>query len=131
MGSPQYLGGATSSGDVPPPFQGGSGASDVVVQLRGIVAQLSAWVQKFTNRAVFGTFTLAAAATTTVTQPGVQSTSVIHLTPTNAAAAALMGSAKSLYISALTPGASFAVATANATAAVGTETFSYVILTPS
>lgn len=79
---------------------------------------------------VFGTFTLAAAATTTVPQTATQSTSYITLTPLNAAAATLMGGAKSLYVSARVQGASFTVATANAAAAAGTEQFSYTITNP-
>jgi hypothetical protein len=38
-----------------------------------------------------------------------------------------MGSAKSLYVSAKTQGTSFAVTTADGTAAAGTETFDYQI----
>jgi len=78
-----------------------------------------------------GTFTLAVAATTTVTDANTGSLSVITLMPTNAAAATLMGSAKSLYVSARTAGTSFTDATADASAAAGTETFSYSIYNPS
>lgn len=78
-----------------------------------------------------GTFTLAAAATTTVANTSVTSTSKIFLMPTNAAAATLMGGAKALYVSARTPGASFAVTTANAAAAAGTETFEFILVNPS
>ena len=74
-----------------------------------------------------GTFTLTAAVTTTVTDKRVTANSVILLTPTNAAAATLMGSAKALYLSARTAQTSFAVSTANAVAAAGTETFQYAI----
>lgn len=77
-----------------------------------------------------GTFTLAAAATTTVTQPDVQSNSIIVPLPTNAAAATLMGSNKSLYVSAKVAGTSFTVATASGVAAAGTEQFVYLIFTP-
>lgn len=75
-----------------------------------------------------GTFTCAAAASTTITQTSVSATSVILLMPTNAAAATLISSAKSLYISTRTAGVSFAVATADATAAAGTETFGYTVI---
>jgi len=95
---------------------GRSGASDVVTQLQGVVRQLSAWVQAFNGRAVTGTFTLAAAATTTVSQPAILATSSIQIFPTNAAAGTLMGSAKALYISVKTPGTGFTVATSNAAA---------------
>lgn len=79
----------------------------------------------------FGTFTCAAAATTTVTNASVAANSVILLMPTNAAAGTLMGSAKSLYVSTRTAGTSFVVSTANATAAAGTEQIAYVVLNPS
>jgi hypothetical protein len=74
-----------------------------------------------------GSFTLSAAATTTVTNANVYSDCKITLTPTNAAAATLMGSAKCLYVSAKTQGTSFAVTTGNGVAAAGTETFDYQI----
>lgn len=75
-----------------------------------------------------GSFTCAANKDTTVTQPNVKSTSVITLTPTNAAAGTLQGAATCLYVSAKTAGASFKVTTANAAAAAGTETFDYVVV---
>ncbi len=106
-------------------------AEDVVIQLKGIIAQLGAWVRAYNGRWVAGTFTATAAATTTVTQPAVTATSFIVLAPTNASAATLMANATSLYISAKTAGASFAVTTANGAAAAGTETFSYIIFNPS
>lgn len=115
---------------LPPQAPQGGGVTDVVSQLQAIVRQLGLWVQAFKGRITFGTFTLAAAATTTVNQAAVQSNSNISLTSTNAAAGTLMGSAKALYISAISPGVSFTVATANAAAAAGTETFSYTIQTP-
>ena len=110
--------------------QGRGSSHDVVTQLQGIIRQLSAWVQAFTGRSVTGTFTLTAAATTAVTQPAILATAAISLTPTNAAAATLMGSAQSLYVSVKTPGSGFTVATANAVAAAGTETFSYSVINP-
>ena len=115
----------------PTPQQGTAGATDVVTQLQGVVRQLSNWVLAFKGRVTFGTFTLAAAATTTVTEPATQSNSFIQVFPTNADAGTLMGSAKALYISAKVAGASFTVATASAAAAAGTETFSYTVSTPS
>jgi hypothetical protein len=75
-----------------------------------------------------GTFTCGAAATTTVNDTSVLATSEILLMPTNAAAATLMGAATSLYVSARTAATSFAVTTANAAAAAGTETFEYTII---
>jgi len=109
----------------------GTGASlgDQITVLKGTNEQLSQLVQVL--QAIFprvtGSFTLAAAATTTVTQPAIKATSIVLLMPSNAAAATLMGSAKALYVSALAPGASFTVATASGAGAAGTETFSYVV----
>lgn len=94
-------------------------------QLGGIITAL----QNILPR-TFGTFTLGAAATTTVLQPATQSLSVIYLMPTNAAAGTLMGSNKALYVSVRNPGVSFTVATASGAAAAGTETFSYSLVTP-
>lgn len=84
----------------------------------------------FLTRSV-GTFTLGAAATTIVLNTEVQANSFPLLIATNAAAGTLMGSAKSLYLSARSVGASFTVATASAAAAAGTETFLYVLINPS
>lgn len=75
-----------------------------------------------------GSFTLAAAATKVVSDVRVTATSKINLTAINAAAGTLMGSVKSLYVSALSAGVSFTVATANAASAAGTETFDYNIV---
>lgn len=74
-----------------------------------------------------GSFTLSAAATTTVANANTMPYSNIVFVPTNAAAATLMGSVKALYVSAKTQSTSFAVSTANAAAAAGTETFNYWI----
>ena len=78
-----------------------------------------------------GVFTLAAAATTTVNSSFVKANSIILWVPTNAMAATNEGSVKKLYLSARTAGASFAVSTASGIAALGTETFSYVVLNPT
>lgn len=74
---------------------------------------------------IVGTFTLGAAISTVVANVNVTAACTVLLTPTNAAAATLQGSAKALYISARTAGASFTVATASGVAAAGTETFAY------
>jgi hypothetical protein len=110
---------------------GGSGQDLVAANSQG-VKYLGLLVQLL--RTIFprisGTFTLAAAATTTVTDSRVFSNSVIlPPTPVNAAAATLQGSAKSLYVQSVANG-SFVVATANAAAAAGTEKFQYVVVNP-
>jgi hypothetical protein len=74
-----------------------------------------------------GSLILGNTINTIVANINVLSTSKIFLSPTNAAAATLMGSAKSLFISARTAGVSFQVSTANGVAAAGTETFDYYI----
>lgn len=105
---------------------------DVVSNLLSIGRNIGALlgVIQTTLPRVHGTFTLGAAATTVVAEPAVRSTSIIVLLPTNAAAATLIGSAKSPYVSAKAVGVSFTVATANAAAAAGTEGFSYTLQTP-
>ena len=112
---------------------GGASLTDVVTQFKNLVQNVAQIQQAIANVAprTFGTVTLSAAATTTVPEPSTQSLSVIILMPTNAAAATLQGSAKSLYVSARTTGASLALTTANGSAAAGTETFSYVLWNPS
>jgi hypothetical protein len=107
--------------------QGTASSGDIVTALQGMTRLLSSLVKVFQGSYVTGTFTLAAAASTTVAQPGVKSSASISLTPTNASAATLEGSAKALYVSAVTSGANFTVSTANAASAAGTETFSYLI----
>lgn len=73
-----------------------------------------------------GTFTMSATASKVITDANVTTSSFIPPpTPTNAAAATLMGSTKSLYVT-LAAG-SFTVTTASGVAAAGTETFSYAV----
>jgi hypothetical protein len=125
----------TSFGN-PQPWQAGAstnaGPQDVVTQLKGIVQQLTALVAAITGRVTFGTFAFTSTvATLTVTQPGVKANSVITITPTDASAGTLQGSAKALYVSAIVPGTSFTVATASGGNAAGTESFAYTIMTPT
>ena len=122
--------------DTPQPWQPGissnAGPQDVVTQLKGIVQQLAALVMAITGRVISGPITFTSAvATLTIPQSGVQANSIITLTPTNASAGTLQGSAKALYTSAIVPGVSFTVATASGGNAAGTETFQYVINTPT
>lgn len=107
-----------------------AGVTDVVTQLQGIIAQLRALTNAVTGRVVFGSFTMPVAATLTIVQPGVQATSNITLTPTNASAGTLQGSAKALYYT-IIAGTSFTVHTASGGNAAGTETFNYTINTPT
>jgi hypothetical protein len=96
---------------------------------QGIARQIGALVQAFTGRFVGGTFTLTAATTTVVAQTAVKANSVLALTPTNATAALTQRSA-GLYHSANAVGASFSVSTQSGTA-FGTETFEYILFTPT
>lgn len=107
-------------------------ASLAIKTLQDMVVAINGWTQAFINvwPRTTGTFTLAVAATTTVPQPAIRATSVVQLSPTNALAATLMGSSKALYVSAITPGTGFTVATADGTNATA-GTFSYAIFSPS
>jgi hypothetical protein len=94
------------------------------VLLRGLQSQidfLSAFVAG-------GSFTMGAASSHVVADIDVAADSIIALFPTNASGATLQAGAHSLYISAKSAGVSFTVATADAAAAAGTETFGYIII---
>ena len=101
-------------------------------QFQGANSNLSAIAKALTNafvgNASHGTFSMPAAATTTVTDGAVKATSIILPIAVNAAAATLMGSAKALYATAAAAGGSFTAATASGTSAAGTEKFAYVVL---
>lgn len=107
--------------------QNGGANSLMLAQAKNLVAGIGnlykALNQAFPIQAA-GTLTLAAAASTTVTgNSAISSETVgIALFPTNASAATLQGSAKSLYVSAITTGG-FTVSTASGGNAAGTETF--------
>jgi hypothetical protein len=67
-----------------------------------------------------------------VPQPAIKATSIVMLSPTNAAAGVIMGSTKFLYIQSITPGTGFTVATADGTNPAGaTGAFGYAIFSPS
>lgn len=134
MSDPRYTGPGPNQ---LPPYQG-PGVSDVVIQLQGIVRQLSSLVTAIGNvvsqlsliassKVKKGTFQLGASVSTVVADTSVTGTSEISWSPTNAAAGTLEGSTKKLYLSARSPGVSFTVTTASGVAAAGTETFQYMI----
>ena len=108
---------------------GGVDASAVKASLDNIARQMGLWVQAFNGRIVGGTFTLTNATTTVVTQTAVKANSVLALTPTNATAA-LTQRSQGIYHSANAVGASFSVSTQNGSA-LGTETFEYLLFSPS
>lgn len=111
--------------------QGSGGLTDVVTALQGITRQLSSLVLAWQGRITQGSFTMGAAVSTVVPQPAVKANSNIDFTPRNASAGTLQGSAKALYVSAISPGISFTVSTASGVAAAGTENFSYQITSTS
>lgn len=108
---------------------GGSDFSAGISTLQNIARNIALLVQAYSGRLVGGTFTLAAATTTVVTQTAVKSNSIVSLTPTNATAA-LTQRSQGIYHSANSVGASFSVSTQSGSA-LGTETFEYIVFTPT
>lgn len=109
----------------------GGNLQDLVnTQQNGVryLGQLVLALQNFLARAT-GSFTMPAAATSTITDANVSANARVFLQPTNAAAGTLQGSAKCLYISSVSSG-SFVVATASGADAAGTEQFSYMAVNP-
>lgn len=113
-------------------MMGGASLTDIATNQKLLNQNMSLLVT--TLQSIFrnyGTFTWnGAAATTVVTNAGVQATTQVLLIPTNAAAATLVGSNESPYVSARSVGVSFTLSTAAGTAAAGTETFFYILITP-
>lgn len=104
-----------------------AGIDDVATNLglgNQLMAKLITVISALFPRSI-GTFTMAAAASKTITDGNVSTSSAVTLTATNAAAGTLMGSNKSLYITYAS--GSFTVTTASGVAAAGTETFQYVV----
>ena len=88
------------------------------------IAALTKTLQSAFIGNIRGQFTMSAAASTTITSSNVTSTQFIFLTPMNAAAGTLQGSAKCLYAAA--SNGSFVVTTASGASAAGTEIFGWV-----
>lgn len=104
---------------------------DISTKLQSLIQGQSAIYQALNG--IFrntGTFLMGASASTIVPNAGIQASSRILFLPENSAAATLMGSNKSLYVSARVVGTSFTAATASGVAAAGTEQFFYVVITP-
>jgi predicted trehalose synthase len=91
-----------------------------------LAALTKAMTNAFVGNAATGTFTMAAAASKTVTDANVTASSYVAVFPINAAAATLQGSAKCLYTAAAS--GSFTAATASGGNAAGTESFAYLVL---
>lgn len=105
----------------------GTGLNDISSKLQAsnqIMGQLVQVVAALFPRSI-GTFTMAAGASKTITDANVTTGSYISLSPTNAAAGTLQGSAKCLYVTAAN--GSFTVTTASGVAAAGTEALSYAV----
>lgn len=104
----------------------------MLLQAQGLNQNLAKLVgvmqSRFALSATTGTFNLAAAASTTVTDVNIKANSIVLPVPNTAAAATIMGGAQSLYVSAKAAGTSFTVSTANGAAASGGQAFSYIIL---
>ncbi len=96
---------------------------------------VSAWTrgqflrQKYGLETLHGIFTFAAGTTVVVSNVNTPTAAYrIMLFPYNAAAATLVSGANSPYVSAVTAGTSFTVATAGGGSSAGTETFGYLIM---
>ncbi len=109
------------------------------INLEDVVTQLAMGVRatmqinetlKAITRLSGGSFTMANAATKVVADPNVTANSRIILQATNSHAADLQAGAKALYVSTKTAGTSFTVATQDGNAAVGDETYDYIIYNP-
>lgn len=108
--------------------------SDSIIQFNAAnksLANISKSMSQIASAASsFGTFTLSAAATKTVSDAKATANSYPLCFPLNAGAATLQSGAHSLYISARAAG-SFTVATADGGNAPGGEQFLYVIYNPT
>lgn len=103
-----------------------AGLNDIASKMQVANQLLANLIQILSNLfpRMTGSFTCAASTSTTVTATGVTSGSFILLMPINAAAGTLIGSNKSLYVTA--GSGSFVVTTASGAAAAGTEQFRYI-----
>lgn len=108
----------------------GGGLSDLNSTNKNGVLNLSAINQ--TLQAIFprvnGSFTLAAATTTNVTQPNIIALSQVFWAPTNATGALIMRT-NGLYLAASTAGTGFTLSTQSGSATAG-GTFSYFVINP-
>lgn len=107
--------------------------AQIVTQLANSNQNMSLLIQAVQALAKisYGTITWTAASTVVVANTAVTANSVIVWAPTNASAGTLTAGATSPYLSARTAGASFTLATANAAAAAGGETYAFFLYNPS
>ena len=107
---------------------------DAITWLKAIANSISGLSQQFAGLidrvGTAGTFTFPAAASVVVRNVNIKAGSLIELSPANAAAGTLVGSAKCPYAAQVdfVAGVSFTVKTASAAAAAGTEIFYYRIV---
>jgi hypothetical protein len=111
----------------------GASISDIVAALNAMSRNSSLLSQTMSAvlPRVTGSFTLSGSANTTVSQVAVAANSVISWIPTNSAAGTVVGSAASIFQSALNAGSGFVVTTANGAATGAGATFTYWIWNPS
>lgn len=114
------------------PVQNQASIDTIVSLLQSMVSYLGDIVTAIDSAfpRVLGTFTMAAASTFVVSSPTIAANSSVQITPRNAVAATLQSSSKSLYVSTISPGSGFTVATADGTAAAGTELFLFAVTNP-
>lgn len=79
---------------------------------------------------ILGSFTTTATTSQAIPAPTITANANVQLTPTSAAAATLQSGASALYVSAITAGTGFTVATANGAAATAGAIFGYAITNP-
>ena len=104
-----------------------SGVLDLAAINTSVIALNTSILSSFPR--ISGTFTLANATITVVTQPLVGATWKVAFVPTNATGA-LTQRTQGLFVSAVTAGSSFSVST-QSNSALGTETFEYIGFNPS
>lgn len=108
---------------------GSADASVAISTLQNIARQIGLLVQAYSGRVVGGTFTLAAATSTVVSDARVTANSIITWGATNATAA-LTVRTLGLYLATKTAASTFTMSCQNGSA-TGTETFNYVLFNPS
>jgi hypothetical protein len=108
----------------------GGNLSDLISTIKGAVQNLSALNSTIANifPRTLGTFTLAAATTTNVTQPNVVALSQVYFSPTNATGALILRT-NGLFHATNTAGAGFTLST-QAGSAVAGGTFEYFLINP-
>jgi hypothetical protein len=102
-----------------------AGLDEINSTLKGLSQNLSNLVSAQTSGLFAGSFTLANATVTNVTQVSIIAGSFITITPTNATAA-LTQRTNGLFVSSQTASVGFSVSTQNGSA-LGSETFKYIV----